>query len=168
LDGLVALTNTDIYSPQFDQVTISSNSPQATLIAGNIAFTRNAQSNQRFRFLGDILSTPKLTVNSPFLNLVPGPESPSPYITDEAYEKIPSQLLSLLRADSFGSISQNGGMMQVRFTGGDGCSYATETSSDLLNWTTISTNIPCSGLFQFTEPAPLISSPRFYRSVLLP
>lgn len=57
--------------------------------------------------------------------------------------------------------------MQIRFTGGDGCSYAIETSSNLSNWTAFGTTTASGGIFQFTEPT-LNSNRRFYRSVLLP
>jgi len=41
-----------------------------------------------------------------------------------------------------------------------------ETSSNLLNWTPISTNVPMTNTFTFTEPSPATNSPRFYRAVV--
>ena len=41
-----------------------------------------------------------------------------------------------------------------------------EASSNLLNWTPISTNVPMTNSFTFTEPAPTTNAPRFYRAVV--
>jgi hypothetical protein len=158
LNGLTAWTNT--LPDQFVAVVISSNSPQASVIANAIQSVRINQPGQFFRDVGDILATPQLTEQSPFLNLSSG-------ISDEAYEIIPSQLLSLLRADSIGSIAPGNGQTVVQFTGYDGHAYAIEVSSDLINWVSISTNCPVNGMFGFTNSAALNTSPQFYRSVLL-
>ena len=45
--------------------------------------------------------------------------------------------------------------------------YAVQASSDLKNWTCISTNSPANGAYSFTVSASHNSSPQFYRSVLL-
>jgi hypothetical protein len=158
LNGLTAWTN--MLSDQFDAVVISSNSPQASIIANAIQSVRINQPGQFFRDVGDILATPQLTEQSPFLNL--GSD-----ISDEAYEIIPSQLLSLLRADSIGSIAPVNGQRVVQFTGYDGHAYAIEVSSDLINWVSISTNCPVNGMFGFTNSAAPNANQQFYRSVLL-
>jgi hypothetical protein len=41
-----------------------------------------------------------------------------------------------------------------------------EASSNLFNWTPISTNVPMTNSFTFSEPSPATSSPRFYRAVV--
>jgi hypothetical protein len=41
-----------------------------------------------------------------------------------------------------------------------------EASSNLLNWTAISTNVPMTNTFTFTDPSPATNSPRFYRAVV--
>jgi hypothetical protein len=41
-----------------------------------------------------------------------------------------------------------------------------QASSNLLNWTAISTNVPGTNSFTFTEPTPATNSPRFYRAVV--
>jgi hypothetical protein len=41
-----------------------------------------------------------------------------------------------------------------------------EASSNLLNWTPISTNVPFTNTFPFTDPSPATNSPRFYRAVV--
>jgi hypothetical protein len=89
-------------------------------------------------------------------------------ISDEAYEKIPAQLLTRLRPDSIGSLLQAGGASHIQFTGFDDYPYAVEVSSNLLDWVSVSTNYPTNGLFEFIEPAAAGKARRFYRSVLLP
>jgi hypothetical protein len=158
LNGLTAWTNT--LPDQFDVVVISSNSPQASIIANAIQSARINQPGGFFRDVGDILAIPQLTEQSPFLN--PGSD-----ISDEAYEIIPSQLLSLLRADSIGSIAPTNGQTLLQFTGYDGHAYAVQVSSDLMNWANISTNSPVNGTFNFMISAPVNASQQFYRSVLL-
>jgi hypothetical protein len=161
LDGLTALTNPT--SGQFDTIIISSNSPQASIIASAIQASRSGQPNQLFGDAGDVLATPQLTEQSPFLSGL----NPTNQISDEAYEMIPSQLLSLVRADSIGSVAPDNGQMVFQFTGYDGHSYAIETSPDLVNWASVSTNNPANGIFTFTNPPPVNASLQFYRSVLL-
>lgn len=157
LDGLTVFTN------NLDSITISSNSPQASAIASAIESTRTGQSGQFFRDVGDILATPQLTEQSPFLN----GNDPTTEISDEAYEAIPSQLLSLLRADSIGSVTSLNRQVIVQFTGYDGHPYAVQVSSDLENWTNLGTNYPSNGTFSFTNSVAPGANPQFYRSVLL-
>jgi beta-xylosidase len=55
----------------------------------------------------------------------------------------------------------------VQFTGYDGHPYAIQVSSDLVNWTSISTNFPVGGVITFTSPGMSNANQQFYRSVLL-
>ena len=173
-NGLTALTNNlsdlqlrfGLITPQFGTLVISSNSPQALTIANAIQSVRASQPGRFFSDLGDILAIPQLTEQSPFLNWNDGVQV-SKGISDEAYEIIPSQLLSLLRADSIGSIAPVNGQRVVKFTGYDGHAYAIEVSSDLINWVSISTNCPVNGMFGFTNSAAPNANQQFYRSVLL-
>jgi hypothetical protein len=158
LNGLTAWENT--LPGQYDPVIISSNSPQALVIANAIQSARINQPGQSFADIGDILATPQLAEQSPFLNS-------NTNINDEAYEMIPSQLLSLLRMDSVGSVAAANGQAVVQFTGSDGHSYAIEFSPDLVNWTRISTNWPAGDVFNFTISPPLNATAQFYRSVML-
>jgi len=125
-----------------------------------IQSTRANQPGQFFRDIGDVLATPQLTEQSPFLNL-------NSNISDEAYEMIPSQLLPLLRADSIGSVAFANGRSAIQFTGSDGHVYAIEVSPDLVHWTRISTNWPAGGVLNFTNSPALNGNAQFYRSVLL-
>ena len=89
-------------------------------------------------------------------------------MNDEACEALPSQLLPLLRPDSTSTVSQTGGTMQIQFTGADGFAYALQTSSNLLDWTAVSTNYPVNGSFNFMDASPPGAPRRFYRSILQP
>ncbi len=158
LDGLVALTN--VGPNQVDTVIMTSNSPQAQIIAAGLNRTRNAQPGQSFRNVGDCFATPELSLSSPWLN-------PNPYsLTDEAMEIIPSQLPGVLRPDPIGSISLQADSVQIQFTGFDGYPYAFEISPDLQTWTAVLTNVPVNGLFTIQETT--AEGQRFYRSRLLP
>jgi hypothetical protein len=163
LDGLTVMTN--IGPSQFDTLVMSSNSPQAATIASALDAMRANQPAQYFYDVGDILATAELSTASPWLNTSGGANSG---ITDEAYEKIPAQLLPLLRPDSIGLITRMEGGLHVRFSGIDGYAYAVQVSTDLSNWLTVSTNYPTNGFFDFVDN-PLQKSPtRFCRSLLLP
>ena len=137
------------------------------LIADAIAYTRSIQPNQYFREVGDILATSELSVASPWLNRS-GSVQLQRGITDEAYEKIPEQILSLLRPDSVGSIGWTNDQIQIQFTGFDGYLYAVEASPDLQSWAGVSTNSPTDGVFSFTDTINPDSGQKYYRSVLLP
>jgi hypothetical protein len=172
-DGLSALTNSSTDAEltsinplvQFDLFAVSSNSPQAAIVAQAVAHTRANQPGQHFRRPGDILGTPELSVASPWLNLSSVVQLQRG-ITDEAYEKIPTQLLPLLRADSIGSLIQTGGMAQIEFTSFDDYPYAVQVSTNLVDWVSVSTNYPTNGVLEFVEPMGV--EHHFYRSVLLP
>jgi hypothetical protein len=173
LNGLTVLTNSLSDSQiasgtaaQFNSLIILSNSPQASLIVNAIQTGQGSQPGHFFRDAGDILALPQLTEQSPYLNWNDSTQQQSG-ISDEVYEKIPAQLLPLLRADSFGSIAPVNGQTIVQFTGYDGHTYAIEVSSDLINWTGISTNYPVNGTFDFTNLPPVRANQRFYRSMLL-
>ena len=164
LGGLSVLTNISVQPsqpPQFDTLLMSSNSPQAASVTASILATRASQPGGVFRNVGALLASPALSMASPWLNQSAGWYG----ISDDAYERIPSQLLSLVRADSVGALVSSNGNWIVQFSGFDSCSYALDQSSDLLNWTTISTHYPTNGVFSFP-----VSGDRnqFFRSRLLP
>ncbi len=171
MDGITILTN-DVSddelggTPHFLSVGMSSNSPQAAVIASAIDSFRALQSFQRFVSPGDIFAVPELSTNSPWLNLSYFQLQQG--ISDPAYEAIPAQLLPLLRTDSIGAVSQSGGTFHVQFSGEDNGVYAVQVSTDLVTWTSVSTNLPTNGVLEYAEtPAP--GTPRrYYRSVLLP
>lgn len=161
-DGLTVLTNTA--SQQFDTLIMSSNSPQAAVIANALDANRTTQPNGYFHNVGDILATPELSIASPWLNTSGGVNSG---ITDEVYEKIPAQLLPLLRPDSVGSLTNAGGTSHFQFSGIDGQAYTVQVSANLVDWTTLSTNYPTNGFFDFVDSSQSLAN-RFYRTLLLP
>jgi hypothetical protein len=157
LDGLTAVTN----STPAEFLEISSDSPQASAIANAIQAQRMSEYAGSFASLGDILATPELSVQSPFLNL-----SSSNNITDEEYEAIPGQLLSLLRVDSIGSVTSTAnGQVVFQFTGYDNEPYLIESSPDLVNWSIVSTNSPVNGTITVTNTPSANAGMLFYRTV---
>ena len=162
LDGLTVLTNS---ASELDPITISSNSPQAGMIAQGIQTARANAKNGIFRDAGDVLATPELSIASPFINTNGLTTLYANSLTDEALEKIPTQLIPLLRVDSFGKIFSANGQLGLSFSGYDGHAYAIEVSSNLTDWVIVSTNCPSDGKFGFTNNAS--SGQQYYRSVLL-
>lgn len=171
LNGMTAVTNDlpdQVLSfdptPEFATLTISSNSTQAAEIANAIEVTRAASPRQLFITPGDIFAVPQLSVQSPFLNWN-DPAQEQAGISDQAYEAIPGQLLPLLRVDSIGSMAPANGQVIIQFTGDDNHVYAIQSSPNLVNWTTISTNCPVNGTVTFTNNAG--ANAQFYRTILL-
>lgn len=175
LDGLTALTNSAsddqlLNIPpqtQFDPIVVLSNSPQAAVLAEAVRTRRLSQPGQVFLGLDSLLAIPELSVASPWLNRSTDTQR-NKGISDEAYEKIPAQLLSLLRLDSVGALMSDAGALKIQFTGYDGFPYAVETSSNLLEWVSASTNFPANGVFEVTVSPVAGETQRFYRSALLP
>ena len=60
----------------------------------NVRQNNSASTGGVFQHVGDILAVPELTVNSPYLNLN---NSPTTTLNDAAYERIPRQIMSLLK-----------------------------------------------------------------------
>src|SRR5262249_17223596 len=162
LDGMTVLT--DAGQPQLQPVLMSSNSSQAVAIAAALDATRAAQPAQIFDSIGAILATPELSIASPWLSTT----NLNTIISDDAMETIPSQLLPLLRPDSLGSIAPTGSGFQIQFSGVDDYAYAIQASSNLVNWSTITTNYPDNGLFQVLQSTTTHVPQIFYRTVLLP
>lgn len=82
---------------RFDDRVIEPSSPQLLKIVEGLIRTKSRQPNRTFRSIGDVLATPELTVASPFLNLTP--QQVQRGLTDVAVERIPQQILSLLKTD---------------------------------------------------------------------
>jgi hypothetical protein len=82
--------------PGFD----TRNSPLAQIVNGTngINATRSRFAGGRFRTLGDVLATPALSVQSPFTAWTNGSVFQAG-LDDLAIERIPQQILSLLKAD---------------------------------------------------------------------
>jgi len=178
LDWLNALNGLTVFSnsvanassfsiPQFDTYLMASNSPQALAVANGIAEIRVAVSHQVLYSIGDILAASALAESSPWLNT--SAVNQLEYgISDTAYEAIPSQLLLLVRPDSFGTILPNNGGLNLQFSGSDGYAYEVQTSTDLVNWIIVSTNYPVGGSFSVPIPSLSNSQAQFFRTLLLP
>ena len=160
LDGMTVVTNS--IPPAY--LVMSSNSPQAAIMAGGVSALRAAQPGGIFTNVGDVLAVPELSVNSPWLDSSGNEYSP----TDSDYELVPSQLLALLRTDSIGSVVPAGGAPQIVFTGMDGYAYEVEASTNLQNWLPVATESTTNGAFTFTDPAGTNFTSRFYRTSILP
>ena len=94
-NGLVASNNLVVIQP-------ASNDPNAPLlrIVNGINRTRALLTNGFFNSVGQILAVPELSTQSPFLNFKDPQDGYRKYaITEEAYERIPRQILSLIRTD---------------------------------------------------------------------
>ncbi|MCF7763683.1 MAG: pilus assembly PilX N-terminal domain-containing protein [Verrucomicrobia bacterium] len=103
LSGVSVLTNSSsnpgrLAGMQFESVFVRPDSQQLQSIVAGINRARQAQPNGVFRTMGDVLATPELTVVSPFLSLNTRAQIERG-LTDEAVERIPRQVLSLLKTD---------------------------------------------------------------------
>ena len=102
LGGVSVLTNLSAKpqsggSPVYTNLFVEPASWQLENIVSNINATRLQMPNQAFPDLGSVLASPALTTNSPYLNLSPNQTQYG--IRDEVYERIPQQILSLLKED---------------------------------------------------------------------
>ncbi len=176
LGGLLAYSNSAPFviattPTQFDTYILSSNSPQALIIANGIVQSRTNQSGSFFNSIGDVLGASALATQSPFLNFGSaafGQQQTNYGITDSAYEAIPAQLLPLLRPDSIGVPAPPNGSWTVQFSGADGYAYAVQTSTNLFDWRSIGTNQPVQGGFSVPANSVTGSASQYFRTVLLP
>jgi uncharacterized repeat protein (TIGR03803 family) len=76
-----------------------------------------------------------------------------------------SATLSLLNPLHLGAAAFIGGEFEFQLTGAAGASYAIQTSTNLLNWTPLITNIASNGFFLLTDTNASNSNRRFYRGV---
>jgi hypothetical protein len=67
-----------------------------------------------------------------------------------------------------GPVVPGGDGLKIQFTGFDNYAYAVESSSNLVDWVSVSTNFPTNGCFELIAPAGVTDAQQFYRSVLLP
>jgi hypothetical protein len=102
LSGVAVLSNS-VANPattgmKFSDHWVSPSSRELAAIVNGINQTRSRQPYKVFRTLGDVLATPELSVASPFLDLST-PRKVEKGLNDVAYERIPQQILSLLKTD---------------------------------------------------------------------
>jgi hypothetical protein len=111
LGGVIVLTNSGpgVYAPMvidpagyYDLQNPNVPVPPMVRIVNGINNTRASLTNQNqvFKHLGDLMAVPELTVASPFLDAPNANTGTSPIpISDEAYERMPQQVLGLLKCD---------------------------------------------------------------------
>jgi hypothetical protein len=103
LGGVMTLSNvlpTQTSMPDaYESVVIEPGSPQLLAIYEDIQKVRDQFPDKTFRRLGDILAVPRLSQISPFIdtNSVSGMPYPDYGINDTCMERIPQQILSLLK-----------------------------------------------------------------------
>jgi hypothetical protein len=148
----------------FETNTMRAGDKQAAAIGEAIIRTRG---NQAWQNVSDVLATPELSENSPWLNWGSDVQLRRG-ISDEVYEAIPAQLLPRLRADSKGSARISAKEFILEFTGYDDSAYVIEASTDLIHWHDIGTSTPTNGVARFSAPATSETGSQFYRSRLLP
>jgi hypothetical protein len=169
LDGLVVLTNNKSFVVALDPLlfatlVLSSNAPQASTVAEGIQRTRRAQRGQYFADAGALFAVPELSSAAPWLNLSTLDQV---YfgLNDEAYEALPAQLLSLIRADPVVRATSGAGGVELSVNAFDGYTYRVESSTNLTTWTTLSEpHHLTNGVFTLTVPAS--NGPQFFRAVL--
>ncbi len=172
LQGINVLTNTSLYPdawtlPEFAALSLSSNSPQAWVVASAIRNAQTNQLNQGFRSTGDWLALPELTEASPWLNQ--SDVSQQWYgISEAAYEAIPSQLLSRIRSAAIGEVAVSDTGKTVQFSGSDAYEYQVQASTDLIHWQTLYTTNPFRGVIKFPLNVATNAPPSFFRTQLVP
>ena len=101
LGGVLVLTNVNDtlepgVQPEYEDIPIEPESPQIITIIDAINNYRNGKSGQRFTRLSEILEVPELTVRSPFIPYS-SPTDPGQLNSDAVLERIPMQIMSLLK-----------------------------------------------------------------------
>jgi len=171
LNGLTVLSNTTptLYRTaptNFDFLTIDPGSPQVQIIVHGINHTRAASPFGYFQEIGDVLETPELTVASPWLDL--SAEVQLLYsLTDEVYEKIPEQLLPLLRPDPILRVRRIDDELHFQALVFAGYLYVLETSTDLGHWTQLDTQFADGETVDFPDPIGLTDNQQFFRVRLM-
>jgi len=145
---------------------LSSNSPSVAALASAILAARAGAPGGTFTDVGEVFSTPALSIQSPFLNWS-DPVQQRTGITDAAYEALPAQLLGQLGLASLGTLVFTNGQWVAQFTGQAGNQYVLQSSADLIHWTNLGTNSPVLGVMSLRVAGPS-GGALFYRSQLLP
>lgn len=166
-DNATATATFDRVKPtDFDSLLIDSNSPQVHVLVEGIWRTQASRAPQYFHEAGDILATPELSTASPWLDFT-SLEGNWFSLSDEAIEKIPEQLLPLLRRDPLLCLRRTNGWLQAQAVVFAGYWYALEVSSDLCHWTVFANRYAYSETLDFLELPATGESHGFYRVRLL-
>ncbi|HWN96344.1 MAG TPA: hypothetical protein VNT99_15035, partial [Methylomirabilota bacterium] len=170
LAGLTTLSNA-IANPfpgqpaQYETNIITADAPQVAAIVDSIQRIRISLRGGYFHSIMELLRVPELSSASPWLNLTGFPSNYG--MTDEGYEVLPSELLSRVRADPVGTVTQSNNTVELRFIAFDNYAYRVEGTSDFATWTTVSEpHYSTNGVF--TLPVSTGADRRFFRARLLP
>lgn len=150
LAGLTVWTNDQAGSEY--PLELSPDMPEVVAIATALDTARRDKPAGYFTSLGDVLTTPALSLNTPFAYPYPFPN------LEKVYEALPSQLMGMLMVDCVATMDGSA----VRFSGWEGLQYVVQESTDLVNWTAVSTNMPRYGSFEYH---PSFQEKGFYRAV---
>jgi hypothetical protein len=94
--GVITLTNNSATGIQPVLIDQSGNDPNMQYLINAInGYRATNTAAGEFTNLGDILAVPQLTVASPFINTSLAPNDPQ--LSDEVYERLPQQVLGLLK-----------------------------------------------------------------------
>lgn len=169
LTGLTVLSNNLDFAvfgdpTQFQTNVITPDAPQISTIVAGMQQRRAGQRGGYFADVAAWLSVPELSSASPWLNMSSWDQT-SFGLTDEAYEALPSQLLSLVRADAVVTAAPLGNSVELQFTAFDGYAFRVESSTNLTNWTTFSEpHFTTNGVL--TLMVPTANGQRYFRAVL--
>jgi hypothetical protein len=95
LSGVPVLTN-DVVSTNVVAGIIEPNTPELRTIVNGINAARLTRPFQKFRYMGEVLSTPELSIASPYFRVAIDPDG---FPADAVVERIPQMILSLLKPD---------------------------------------------------------------------
>lgn len=177
LDGITTWTNiiadrdltflVRIPSPAFAAFPLASNAPVVDRVCEGLRQRRNAGRGGYFQEISDILATPELSVRAPWLN-TGNVIQIQRGLPDTVLECVAERMLWRLRPDSVGVGRIGDGRFRLRFSGQEGRRYAVQVSTNLDQWTSISTNTPDGGGFDVDQPMEPGMTRTFYRTWQLP
>jgi hypothetical protein len=177
LDGITTWTNiiddrsltllVRIPSPAFAAFPLSSNAAAVDRVCEALRRRRDAAKDGCFREIGDILAAPELSVKAPWFNTSSVIQIQRG-LPDTVLEDVAERLLWHLRPDSVGTARARDGRFRLRFSGQEGCRYAVQVSTNLVEWTSLSTNAPDGDAFELDLPMEPGRMRTFYRTWQLP
>jgi hypothetical protein len=141
---------------------MTSDSPQAESIAEAMVAARARRVGGLFRDLGEVLSVPQLSRDSPWLD--PGdPWLAKGCLDDAAYESLAEPLLSRLRIGPMGTISRQEAIIVLRFHNLEGVPHVLEFRGEGEDWEVMETFHPLQGAWIRELAWQSGEQPRFYR-----
>lgn len=143
------------------EIEIVLDSSQMAAMQNGIDRVKSWQAGDYFQDFGDILSVPELSTYSPYIAR-PVSFQRDRVLTDDAWERIPIQLLPKLRNDPQ-VIAEGGGVIRVSLPEFVGQFFRIEQSRDLVRWLSVATNAVPSEEFISYSVNSAEESPIFFR-----